>query len=304
MTLKARPHNPLDDPALMARLISDVTGTPIELVSKKLRDEFAKPGSTVAAAFHERNIRPYVAGADMDRFYADTDAFLYETAIWNRNRAKRQMRKWVLRHLQRYAKSRNRTALDVLMLGDGMGFDSIRFASAGHQLTYMELPGLQVEFAKRLFGLAGKHVRMVTDPDLLRGETFDAVIAIDVLEHVPDPPSLVRTMAAHLRPGGRLISHAPFYMIHPAYPTHLKNNRRFSGSLSLYTNAGLNLVDGQLFWNPLVLEKPAEGLTRRAPLRSSLLQLTGLYLRLGRVAAFPFYPIHWYRCARQRWFGQ
>lgn len=304
MTLKAHPHDPLDDPALMARLIHEVTATPVERVTEKLRNEFSNPGSTVAAAFRERGIQPYVAGPDMDRFYAETDAFLYETAVWNRNRAKRQMRNWIIRHLRQYAAARSKSSLDVLMLGDGMGFDSTIIASAGQCLTYMELPGLQIEFARRMFELAGMQIRMVTEPDRLRGETFDAVIALDVLEHVPDPPAFVRMMTEYLRPGGRLITHAPFYMIHPAYPTHLKVNRRYSGSLSLYTNAGLRLVDGQMFWNPLALEKPADGVIQRAPLRLLLLRAAGLYLKLGRVTAYPFYPIHWYRCARNRWFGQ
>jgi SAM-dependent methyltransferase len=39
--------------------------------------------------------------------------------------------------------------------------------------------------------------------------TFDAVLCTEVLEHVPDPMSVVRELARILKPGGRLILSAP-----------------------------------------------------------------------------------------------
>lgn len=304
MTAENESRDPLQNPALMARLISEVTGAPVDQVTARLRDEFSHPGSSVAKAFRARGLRSFEAGPGMDLFYQETDAFLYETAVWNRNLVKRQMRNWIIRHLRQFATIVGKPSLDVLMLGDGMGFDSVAISSAGHRVTYMELPSLQIGFATRLFDLAGQSIRMVTDPGLLDGREFDVVVALDVLEHVPDPPAFVRMMAGYLRPGGRLVSHAPFYMIHPSYPTHLAANRRFSGSLRLYTDAGLHLVDGQSCWNPLVLEKPADGVSptsRACPFR---FQPTGLYLMLGRISTLPFHPLHWYRRTRDRWFGQ
>jgi len=80
---------------------------------------------------------------------------------------------------------------------------------------------------------------VVTDLGNTPLAAYDVVACLDVLEHVSDPTAFVGTLAGYLRVGGRLIVHAPFYMIHPGNPTHLKANRRYRGSLSLYEEHGL-----------------------------------------------------------------
>lgn len=37
------------------------------------------------------------------------------------------------------------------------------------------------------------------------GESYDVVLALEIIEHVPDPPSFLRTISALVRPGGLLI---------------------------------------------------------------------------------------------------
>jgi SAM-dependent methyltransferase len=40
-------------------------------------------------------------------------------------------------------------------------------------------------------------------------ERFDSVVMINTLEHIPDDVAAVRSMAGHLRPGGRLVVYVP-----------------------------------------------------------------------------------------------
>ncbi len=49
----------------------------------------------------------------------------------------------------------------------------------------------------------------VVDPLPFADATFDAVVAKDLLEHVPDPAQVVREIRRVLRPGGRVFASSP-----------------------------------------------------------------------------------------------
>ena len=84
-------------------------------------------------------------------------------------------------------------------------------------------------------------------------------MCLDVLEHVPDPPALVREIASYLKPGGVLLCSAPFYYVSESASTHLASNKTYSGDLRrLYTPAGLAPVDCAPMWIPIALEKCGE----------------------------------------------
>ena len=158
--------------------------------------------------------------------------FLYESLVWNHTLLKNQVRKWIADFL--YADF-GRSA-KMLVFGDGLGFDSLYFAQAGHEVTYFEVSADCVQFARSNFQSAGVQIQILQRPDQLESESFDVVVCLDVLEHVPDPPAVVAQLAAVLCPGGRLIVHAPFYFVDRVVGTHLRSNMTYSGDLSrLYT---------------------------------------------------------------------
>jgi SAM-dependent methyltransferase len=282
--------------------IVELTRQPQASVRSRLREELDNSGTNVARAFCETGLEPYVWNDGLTRFYEQTDAFLYELVIWNRNKLKRRMRRWIAKHL---AGSEKRT-LDILSIGDGLGFDSAYLARAGHRVTYFEVPGYTESFARKVFAECGENVTVVTEQSDIALEAYDAVVCLDVLEHVPDPPRFVEVIAGYLRPGGRLIVHAPFYWIAPSNPTHLKANRRYSGSLSLYEKHNLRLVDGEPGWNPIVLQKIVSDSPRRLRLTPKLLglRLAGWYLALGRFSILPFWWVDFYRRKQSRWFDK
>lgn len=97
----------------------------------------------------------------------------------------------------------------VLDLGCGAGFIAIPLARAGHDVTGIDLsestlsvarsrssPELPVRFERA-------DVCAVPEPDA----SFDAVLALDLLEHVEQPAALIREAARVLKPGGQFIYH-------------------------------------------------------------------------------------------------
>ncbi len=104
-----------------------------------------------------------------------------------------------------------RTALQgarVLDVGCGAGLLSEALAREGAQVTALDLAPELVKVA-RLHGLeSGVKVdyRLQSVESLaeeMPGQ-FDAITCMEMLEHVPDPASIIRACATLLRPGGRL----------------------------------------------------------------------------------------------------
>lgn len=277
---------PLDDNNRAVALLAEVTNRSVNSVRRRLYKEEICPGSTVSRDFRKRGLTPHLWSDEVARFYNETDAFLYDSLTWNRNPFKLQMRTWIGQYLSRDDAS----GLDILCIGDGLGFDSAYLAQLGHRVTYFEVPGYSEAFARRLFEDSGYRVQILTDADAIPKAAFDVVVCLDVLEHVPDPSSFLAVINSYLRPGGRAIVHAPFYSITQYHLSHLKSNRQYSGNLTLFAQQGLALIDGQPLWNPIVLRKLEE--TVQLPSQWNLhllrLRLMGLCLAVGRFWQTPF----------------
>ncbi len=290
----------LNDYHKIVTWIADLTNQPADTVKQRLRAEFDRPGSAVATAVRQAGITPHVWSDAMANFYSETDAFLYELIIWNRNGAKAQMRQAVADHLAKIADK----PLKLLNIGDGLGFDSVALAQKGHDVTYFELPGLSQQFATRVFNDADLPISVITDPEAIPHEEYDAVVCLDVLEHVPNPQDFVGQLVRYIRPMGHFVVNAPFMLIQKANPTHLRANRKHSGSLALYKQNGLTLIDGELAWNPIVLQKTNGQHASPAPSAAALskLKLTGLLLTLARFPIVPFKPAELYVRKLGVWF--
>lgn len=276
---------PLRDVRYLARLIAEVSSAPLTDVERRLASERRQPGISVRQAAESAGLPPNVWCEGLVEFYRRTDAFLYETAVWNSHPLKGQLRRWIAERLARWQPA----PLRLLAYGDGLGFDSLYFRQAGHRVSYLEISQLCRRFARRIFRDQGADVEILESSEAVEAGAYDVVTCLDVLEHVPDPVEMVTQMVAALRPGGLLITSAPFWLLGPNFPTHLASNRRFSGDLKrLYGPHRLRLIDGRLMWDPLVLERPGG---RPAPVTWATrlrIQAGSLVLKLAGWCPWPF----------------
>ncbi|MFN8705403.1 MAG: hypothetical protein ACK50J_01890, partial [Planctomyces sp.] len=154
--------HPLDSNDELIRLIADVSGESETTVIRRLLDEERNIGTNVRNDLRAANVTPHIWSDELIEFYRTTRSFLYETAVWNRAPLKLQMRDWMGRFLHRKAPGRK---LRILSFGDGLGFDSVYLAKAGHDVTYYEVADECVTFAQRVFDRNGQTVQIIRDAD-------------------------------------------------------------------------------------------------------------------------------------------
>jgi 2-polyprenyl-6-hydroxyphenyl methylase / 3-demethylubiquinone-9 3-methyltransferase len=96
----------------------------------------------------------------------------------------------------------------VLDVGCGGGILSESMAGRGAQVTGIDLAeaSLQVAQLHALESAASVEYRCVAVEALAeeKPQSFDVVTCMEMLEHVPDPASVVRACAALVKPGGQL----------------------------------------------------------------------------------------------------
>ena len=100
----------------------------------------------------------------------------------------------------------------VLEIGCGHGGFVSLLAQAGFDAAGLELSPGVVDFARRTFG-----VPMLTGPiedQHIPDASLDAVVMMDVMEHLPDPVGTMRRCVRLLAPGGVLLVQTPCYPAH------------------------------------------------------------------------------------------
>jgi SAM-dependent methyltransferase len=113
-------------------------------------------------------------------------------------------KRYVRSQIQRYLTG------DVLEVGAGIGSNALVYAGGPHTrwLCLEPDPALAGQIRHNP-SLRACEVMVGTVVDLAPTERFDAIIYMDVLEHIADDEEELRRSAWHLRAGGRLVVLAP-----------------------------------------------------------------------------------------------
>jgi len=245
--------------------IAQVAGLPLADIEQRVARDVAEPGHAVLADCRQFDVVPFGPSARMDTLYRDGVGFAIELAATHADEGRMLMAAFIVGRLLSEAARR---PLRVLALGDGIGIDSLRLASMGFDVDYIDFDGsLTARVARQNFESflqtapqgAGR-VNVIADA--ATQPPYDAVICLEVIEHVDDPHGFLRMLSDRLAPGGLLFISECFDGVRDFWPTHLQSNEDYSALLPLMAaDAGLVLDDcnGAPFAKPYVLRKPAAG---------------------------------------------
>ena len=113
----------------------------------------------------------------------------------------------------------------VMDAGCGLGLGTARLAQAGALAIGVDKVGEHIDFARSCYPWL-----VFSKVDLALGvkfyPTFDAVVCIEVLEHLDDPYACIRTCVRNMKPGGRMWFSTPnaraFPGGHSGNPEHVR----------------------------------------------------------------------------------
>lgn len=134
----------------------------------------------------------------------------------------------------------------VLEVGAGTGTNTALLATGAFADWHcLEPDPTLVEAIRRRSLPAHCRVSLGTMASLEPGEQFDAILYIDVLEHIGDDGAELAAAARHLLPGGRLVVLSPAHQfLFSPFDAGVGHHRRYSlTALKACAPAGLELVE-------------------------------------------------------------
>lgn len=212
--------------------LMDVIGSSLDV----LQAEHERPGSTVLKELHKFGATPFSYSDAMERFYEQGIGMAVELADTMHDRNKEYMIAFIVSALLFSPTKR------ILSVGDGIANDSVRLTRAGFDVNYLDFDegGTMTAIAKRNVG--DLPVAFVSN-GFANENPFDAVVCLEVIEHVQDPDVLILSLAQKTRPGGILFMSECFEGVRDQWVTHLYSNESCTGLLPAMMDPWFELLD-------------------------------------------------------------
>lgn len=137
---------------------------------------------------------------------------------------------------------------DPLEIGSGNGDYATEWLDAGlPSITVSELESSRLDTLRERFADDARVTVRRIDATAVDGGPYSAVVAFNVLEHIPDHVAALRSAAAAVRPGGTIV------MFVPAFPFAMSDFDRSLGHVRRYTRASLGAAFHDAGLEPEVL---------------------------------------------------
>lgn len=161
-------------------------------------------------------VSPRLKSNALQQVYDDTGYFDGKVYGADDSLAMRLQRTWTTGRLALLAAELGRGPSGVPMLEVGCGYGLFLAAArdAGYVTTGVELSAAAVTHARERLGLTVHEGQLAEAP--LPAGGYDAVLAWDTIEHVPDPVAFLRTVRGLLAPDGVLLFSTPYFSSVPS----------------------------------------------------------------------------------------
>lgn len=154
---------------------------------------------------------------EVSEYYRKTPRYLYELLRWEASFDKQNNFKLIYSFL---SKNRVRKTLDF---GAGIGGMVIFLNKRKIACDYLDIPGKTWDFAKWRFGQTGMNVNMYDPLKDYPAKKYRAIIAYDVLEHLPDMKEQISRICDILETKGYFLAKSTF----SGGGLHLKANEEY-----------------------------------------------------------------------------
>jgi GT2 family glycosyltransferase/glycosyltransferase involved in cell wall biosynthesis/2-polyprenyl-3-methyl-5-hydroxy-6-metoxy-1,4-benzoquinol methylase len=193
--------------------ISTLMQWPYEDVLRRIQAEESNPGLAVREAWVARSPD---TRQQIELFYQTTDAYIFDLMVESHRDVRVTWRAAISKTLEEHFAHVDR-APKILDYGGGVGTDAMFWARRGFDVDYYDLPGVTSSFAGARFRAKRVPVRSIRIPEAC----YDAIVSLEVMEHLVDPLEHTRRIAQHLRPGGLYLFSEAFSLTGDDYPSHL-----------------------------------------------------------------------------------
>ena len=154
---------------------------------------------------------------EIRQYYSETTEYLFELGQWNASDTFKQ----IINYLP------DVEGLKVLDFGGGIGSLSLLLHKRGADVDYLDLPGIIFDFAR--FRSNGR-INFI-DPLSNKSEIYDLIVAINVMEHLPDLPEQLTMLAKALKTDGTLLFSNNFGQV-DLHPQRIDWSQKWPGLLA------------------------------------------------------------------------
>lgn len=252
----------------------------LDEVKKQLVLEQANHGASVLSDIHHYDVVPFAHSSKLDSLYKQGTGLAVELTATATDPNKKLMLVNILLKLLEFKETNPK--MKILALGDGLGIDSASLVNCGFDVDYMDYDAsTMTDIAK----LNSSHkLKFVTEIK----KKYDAVICLEVIEHVPDIFSFIEVLNNALKSNGLLIISECFDGVRDCWPTHLADNEQYASSLFLLLLPYFELVDYSTipFGKPYVFSKRnkpvlPKDIAKALSNRTTMIELLNSKIRLG-----------------------